>query len=84
MRKIETRVRCIREFNSASNPEVDFGKLHELYDVYAIIPNGCYYVLKRLDGTLLGQPGEPNHLVNMERFGIVWTVEVKYTEARDG
>ena len=84
MRKIETRVRCIREYNSDSAPTADFGKLNELYEVYAIVPIGCKYVLKRQDGSFLGEPGEPNHFVNMERFGIVKNIEVKYTEGRDG
>ena len=74
---VPMRVRCIQRTNLVMHLSADFGQIGEIYDVQAVVPNGCYYVLRHINGgDLLGQPGEVNHLVNMERFvPIQWMTE---------
>lgn len=67
--KLPLVVRCIKENISAVYPTVNFGELGKEYDVFSIIPNGCYYTLReRHQGPMLGNPGAPNYIVNMDRF----------------
>lgn len=78
--RLPLTVRCIAEVGEKTKklwPGVDFGKLNEIYTVQAIVPNGCYYVLRKNHfGDMLGQPGEANHLLNMDRFEpIEWMTE---------
>ena len=61
-------VECIKVFESVMHPGVDFGQLGKRYHVDRIVPNGHYYVLRGL-----GNSGEVNHFVNMNRFKpVLW------------
>lgn len=78
--RVPLRVRCVKPAGAVirrSHPDLDFGTPGVLYDVSAVVPNGCYYVLRGVHlGPLLGEPGAPNHLVNMARFEPVeWMTE---------
>lgn len=71
-------VRCIREFVSGQYPDTNFGKEGKTYRVQCVVPNGCYYILRHMmvadytnDTGLLGESGEANHLLNMDRFEVV-------------
>lgn len=70
--RIPLKVKCVMQTNESmrrSYPNIDFGTIDKVYMVHSVIPNGCYYVLRgEHSGPLLGQPGEVNHMVNMERF----------------
>ncbi len=63
MLRLPYSVRCIKEYKTPMYPDLDFGTLGKVYDVLCIIPNGHYYVLRGI-----GEPGEPNYLLNMDRF----------------
>jgi hypothetical protein len=58
--RVPYSAKCIKEYKSQMYPDVDFGQLGKVYLIDKIIPNGHYYVLRDL--------GEPNYLVNMDRF----------------
>ena len=78
--RIPLMVKCVAETNQhmrETHPNVDFGTIDKIYMVAAIVPNGCYYVLRGEHlGPLMGEPGSVNHLVNMERFlPIQWMTE---------
>jgi hypothetical protein len=71
MIRLPYTVECIKEYKCSMHPGVDFGQLGKEYHVDCIIPNGHYYVLRGL-----GQIGEVNHLVNMDRFKpVLWNFE---------
>lgn len=78
--RVPFRVRCIAPVPShvqQAHPGLDFGTPGALYDVSAVVPNGCYYSLRGLHlGPLMGEPGAPNHIVNMSRFEpVAWMTE---------
>ena len=78
--KIPMKVKCIEAVSSLVStqyPNLDFGTVGKIYMVSAIVPNGCYYVLRGEHlGPLMGEVGEVNHLVNMWRFAPVqWMTE---------
>lgn len=80
MFRIPLMVKCIAETNQHMRekyPSIDFGTIGKTYMVAAIVPNGCYYVLRDGHmGPLIGEVGAPNHLVTMERFiPIEWMTE---------
>ena len=79
MFQIPVKVRCIRAVNPAAQakyPGVDFGVPGLEYDVQAIVPSGMYYVLGKRSPEVgpLGDAGEPNHILNMDRFEVVKTI----------
>ena len=79
MFQIPVKVRCIRAVNPAAQakyPGVDFGVPGLEYEVQAIVPNGMYYVLGKRSPEVgpLGDPGEVNHILNMDRFEVIKTI----------